>query len=242
MQLNFTILFILPLILVILLVFLFFIGTNYPSYFSIFLEFLYLLTLFFLGAFFSLLFQFNFYFYYFKFNYLDINYIFYIPLCLFFMFLLYFFIFFMYDFYGVIFSTEELFFFIMFLFITIFAVSSRDLISMFVCFESLDLCLLRMLQFRSIDIDSDKSFVRHLFVSLLSSLILFMGILCIYYAWDIFSYSDISLVLSYCSFSMDINSFLGYIGLIFVLISFILKLDFFFVYRWSLYSDFFPIF
>jgi len=139
--------------------------------------------------------------------------------------------------YKIVFIMEELIILISILFISIFAISANNLISLFICFESLNICFFILILTGSNDKRSIEAALKYVFVSIIASLCFLMGIFFIYLTCMSFSYKDIALYLSYSKlYSIELELFVGFF---FITTTFFIKLGIFPFYNWlvEVYSD-----
>jgi NADH:ubiquinone oxidoreductase subunit 2 (subunit N) len=135
--------------------------------------------------------------------------------------------FFMFNFYFIM---EEIILLISLLFISIFAISAVNFISLFVCFESLNICFFILILSSTNDARSVEAAIKYIFISMIASLVFLLGIVFIYLTWMSFSYSDLLLYFSYTSVNeIDFEIVLGFF---FVMLTFFIKLGIFPFYNW----------
>lgn len=234
MIINFNILFIFISFLFLLFIFSVLLVSDYKTRYVIVSKNLSFLSIFFLFGICYLLYQLCFFFISFSIQYSSICFYFSLPTCIIFIVLVAFFLFFSTYFFDFIYKMEEIVVLMSFVFIAIFAISSRDLLSLFVCLEGINLCLFVLLLSTSNDIKSAEATLKYVLISILASLFFIFGILLVYTNWGVFSYTDISLLLRHSLLSPVEESILGYMGLVFLLLGFTIKLGVFPFYSWMI--------
>lgn len=140
--------------------------------------------------------------------------------------------------FNLIFIMEELIILISVLFISISAISANNLISLFVCFESLNICFFILILSSANDAKSIEASLQYIFVSIITSLCFLTGTFFIYLTCMSFTFKDINLYLTYAQFSsIELELYLGFF---LIATSFFIKLGIFPFYNWliQVYSSF----
>src|SRR5688500_11408893 len=86
------------------------------------------------------------------------------------------------------FIMEEIIILVSLLFIGLFAISANNFISLFICFESLNICFFILILTSTNDIRSIEAAIQYIYISMIASLIFLLGITFIYLTWMSFSY------------------------------------------------------
>jgi NADH-quinone oxidoreductase subunit N len=143
-----------------------------------------------------------------------------------------------YSIFNVVFVMEEILVFVSALIPAIFATSATNLLTLFICFESFNICFFTLLASNANEIRTLEAALQYIFVSMIASLIYLLGTFFIY--CDVMSLYlvDIALFNTYDSLIYNYNPICN-TGIFLIIVSIFIKLGIFPFYNWmvKVYSN-----